>query len=137
VDFVNDWVGTAVEVANELGPSLWGVRLDTSDRLVDRALGHLGDGAPKGVSVALARAVRDGLDAAGHEHVRIVVSGGFDVEKIAAFERDGAPVDAYGVGSALLRGENDFSADVVRVDGRPCAKVGRAERPNERLQPVS
>ena len=35
------------------------------------------------------------------------------------------PVDAYGVGSSLIRGENDFTADVVLVDGRPCAKVGR------------
>ena len=35
------------------------------------------------------------------------------------------PVDAYGVGSSLIRGSNDFTADVVLVDGRPCAKVGR------------
>ena len=68
--------------------------------------------------------------------MRIVVSGGFDAGRIAEFERAGAPVDAYGVGSALLRGENDFTADVVRVDGRPGAKVGREERPNPRLQPV-
>ena len=80
--------------------------------------------------------MRAALDGAGHERVRIVASGGFDAERIARFERAGAPVDAYGVGSALLRGENDFTADVVRVDGRPCAKVGRAERPNPRLQPV-
>ena len=68
--------------------------------------------------------------------MRIVVSGGFDAAKIAEFERVGAPVDAYGVGSALLRGSNDFTADIVRVDGRPCAKVGREERPNPRLEPV-
>jgi nicotinate phosphoribosyltransferase len=46
------------------------------------------------------------------------------------------PVDAYGVGSSLLRGSNDFTADVVVVDGRPCAKVGRAHHPNPRLRPV-
>jgi nicotinate phosphoribosyltransferase len=46
-------------------------------------------------------------------------------------------VDAYGVGSSLLRGSSDYTADVVRVDGRPCAKVGREERPNPRLQPVT
>ena len=70
------------------------------------------------------------------EHVRIVVSGGFDAEKIARFEAEGAPVDAYGVGSSLLRGQNDFTADVVRVDGRPLAKAGRHESPNPRLQRV-
>jgi nicotinate phosphoribosyltransferase len=80
--------------------------------------------------------VREALDAAGHERVRIVVSGGFDAEKIEAFERAGAPVDAYGVGSSLLRGHDDFTADVVRVEGRPCAKAGRGERPNPRLERV-
>ena len=45
-------------------------------------------------------------------------------------------MDAYGVGSSLLRGQNDFTADVVRVDGRPLAKAGRHERPNPRLQRV-
>ena len=88
------------------------------------------------MSVELARRVRAGLDDAGHDHVRIVVSGGFDAERIAAFEAAGAPVDAYGVGSSLLRGQNDFTADIVRVDGKPCAKVGREERPNPRLEPV-
>jgi nicotinate phosphoribosyltransferase len=46
------------------------------------------------------------------------------------------PVDAYGVGSSLIRGENDFTADVVIVDGRPCAKVGRHVMPNLRLERV-
>ena len=34
------------------------------------------------------------------------------------------PVDAYGVGSSLIRGQNDFTADVVMTDGRASAKVG-------------
>jgi nicotinate phosphoribosyltransferase len=46
------------------------------------------------------------------------------------------PVDAYGVGSSLIRGENDFTADVVRLEGRPCAKEGRGYVPNPRLQKV-
>ena len=68
--------------------------------------------------------------------VRIVVSGGFMVEKIRAFEERGVPVDAYGVGSSLIRGQNDFTADIVLLDGRPCAKVGRAYAPNPRLERV-
>ena len=43
---------------------------------------------------------------------------------------------AFTAGSALIRGENDFTADVVRCDGSPAAKVGRDERPNERLELV-
>jgi nicotinate phosphoribosyltransferase len=137
VDFENDSVRTALEVADALGDRLWGVRLDTSERIVDRALWHeMGDFKPTGVNPVLAQRVRTALDEAGHERVRIVVSGGFDAAKIREFEGLGAPVDAYGVGSSLVRGENDFTADVVRVDGRDCAKAGRAYRPNPRLSRV-
>ena len=47
------------------------------------------------------------------------------------------PVDAYGVGSALIRGSNDFTADVVLTEGRPSAKAGRWFRSNPRLELVS
>ncbi len=133
VDFANDSVGTALEVADALGDDLWGVRLDTSESMTDVALGPDG---PRGVAPELVHVVRDALDRAGFERVRIVVSGGFDAAKIRAFEAAAVPVDAYGVGSSLIRGANDFTADVVLVDGRPCAKVGRELRPNPRLEPV-
>src|SRR5690242_14574330 len=138
VDFENDSARTALEVARALGPKLWGVRLDTSERLVDRSLwDEMGDFDPRGVNARLVRKVRDALDAEGFADVRIVASGGFTVEKIRAFEAAGVPVDVYGVGSSLLRGSNDFTADIVRVEGRPLAKVGRVERPNSRLELVT
>jgi nicotinate phosphoribosyltransferase len=137
VDFDNDSVRTALEVADALGDRLWGVRIDTSERLVDRSLWQdMGYFRPTGVNEELVRRVRSALDAAGHERVKIVVSGGFTADRIREFERDGVPVDSYGIGSSLLRGSNDFTADVVRVDGRPCAKVGREYRPNARLELV-
>ena len=138
VDFENDSVRTALEVARALGPRLWGVRLDTSGQLVDRSLwGELGDFDPGGVNERLVHKVRDALDSDGFERVRIVASGGFTVDKIRAFEADGVPVDAYGIGSSLIRGQNDFTGDVVMTDGRPSAKVGRRYRPNPRLELVS
>jgi nicotinate phosphoribosyltransferase len=138
VDFENDSVRTALEVAEALGDKLWGVRLDTSELMVDRALwARMGDLKPTGVNPELVRLVRDALDAAGHEHVHIVASGGFDADKIAEFEREGTPVDAYGVGSSLVQGANDFTADVVRLEGRDCAKAGRRFRPNPRLERVN
>jgi nicotinate phosphoribosyltransferase len=137
VDFENDSVRTALEVADALGERLWGVRLDTSELLVDRSLWpNMGDFKPTGVNRELVQLVREALDAAGHEHVHIVASGGFDAEKIASFERDGAPVDAYGVGSSLVQGANDFTADVVRLDGEDGAKAGRRFRTNPRLERV-
>ena len=137
VDFENDSVGSALDVARALGPQLWGVRLDTSGQLVDRSLwGEMGDFDPRGVNEQLVRKVRDALDRDGFEHVKIVVSGGFTAERIRAFEERGVPVDSYGVGSALIRGENDFTADIVMTDGRPSAKVGRRYRENRRLELV-
>jgi nicotinate phosphoribosyltransferase len=138
VDFDNHSVKTALDVARALGPRLWGVRLDTSETLVDRSLWQeLGDFKPTGVNERLVRKVRDALDADGFEQVKIVVSGGFTVEKITAFEEQGVPVDAYGVGSSLIRGSNDFTADLVLTDGRPSAKVGRRFKPSLRLEPVT
>ena len=73
------------------------------------------------------RCLRAALDGEGFEAVKIVVSGGFDADKIRSFERAAVPADVYGVGSSLLRGTNDFTADIARVEGRPVAKVGRSE----------
>jgi nicotinate phosphoribosyltransferase len=138
VDFENDSVRTALAVARALGPRLWGVRLDTSEKLVDRSLwDEMGDFDPRGVNERLVHKVRDALDRDGFEHVKIVVSGGFTAERIRVFEERGVPVDSYGVGSALIRGENDFTADIVMTDGRPSAKEGRHYRENPRLELVS
>jgi len=138
VDFENDSLRTALEVARALGPRLWGVRLDTSESLVDRSLwDEMGDFKPTGVNERLVRKVREALDREGFERVKIVASGGFTAEKIREFEEKGVPVDSYGIGSSLIRGSNDFTADIVLTDGRPSAKVGRRYRPNERLELVT
>jgi nicotinate phosphoribosyltransferase len=137
VDFDNDSVRTALALAEALGERLWGVRLDTSATLVDRGLWEqMGDFDPRGVNERLVLTVRAALDAAGHGHVRIVVSGGLTAERITAFEQAAVPVDAYGVGSSLLGGSYDFTGDVVLLDGKPVAKAGRRFRPNPRLEPV-
>jgi nicotinate phosphoribosyltransferase len=141
VDFDNDSVKTALDVARALGPRLWGVRLDTSEQLVDRSLVEETNPPtrgfrPTGVNPKLVEKVRGALDDAGFGDVRIVASGGFTANRIAEFEAAGVAVDAYGVGSSLIRGENDFTADVVLLDGRPSAKVGRVFSPNPRLQRV-
>jgi nicotinate phosphoribosyltransferase len=138
VDFENDSIGTALAVADALGDRLWGVRLDTSESLVDRSLWEeMGDFRPTGVNERLVGKVRDALDAHGYDRVRIVVSGGFTVEKIRSFEERDVPVDAYGVGSSLIRGSNDFTGDVVVTDGKPSAKIGRRYRDSDRLELVT
>ena len=144
VDFENDVVNTSLGVAHALGQRLWGVRVDTSESLIDKAIvrevernGGVAGEDIRGVTPRLIQVLRDALDAAGYGHVRIVASGGFDAEKIARFERLGVPVDVYGVGSALVHGSGfDHTADIVRLDGRDLAKVGRGYRDNPRLHDV-
>jgi nicotinate phosphoribosyltransferase len=137
VDFHNDCVSTSLQVAAALGERLYGVRLDTSEMLVDRSLwDQMGQFRPTGVNSQLVWNVRRALDAAGYAGVKIIVSGGFTVDKIRDFEQAGVPVDGYGVGSSLFGGKFDFTADVVLLDGKPSAKVGRAFRPNARLERV-
>ncbi|HUG26848.1 MAG TPA: hypothetical protein VMK53_01020, partial [Gemmatimonadales bacterium] len=137
VDFENDSVRTSLAVARALGDKLYGVRLDTSEMLVDSSvIPQMGRFKPNGVNPQLVRNVREALDAEGFQRVRIVVSGGFTVDKIREFEEAGVPVDAYGVGSSLFQGRYDFTADIVRHEGQACAKVGRELRPNARLERV-
>ena len=137
VDYENDVVRTAVDVAAAIGDRLWAVRLDTSEHMVDRSLlGQLGSFRPTGVNPQLVWNVRKALDADGFGDVKIVVSGGFDADRVQEFEDEGAPVDAYGIGSAAYKGTFDFTADIVSVAGKSQARAGRTLRENPKLERV-
>ena len=140
---------------------LFGVRLDTAGSIRDVALDPIGD--PQldlGVNPRLVVTVRKALDAAWESwdlpekwvdaardychDVKIVVSGGFNPEKITRFERLKVPADIYGVGSSLMandsRTNTDFTADVVRVKVHgswvDMAKTGRAPGENLDLESI-
>lgn len=137
VDFDNDCVNTSLAVARKLGKKLVGVRLDTSGSMVDKSLWtQIGTFKPTGVCKELVCNVRKALDAEGFNHVKIIVSGGFDAARVAAFEEMGVPVDTYAVGSSFFDGNINFTADIVKVDGKDCAKAGRRYNPNPRLELV-
>lgn len=136
VDFKNDCVKTSLEVARKLGRHLIGVRLDTAENLIDQSVRSKSKEA-RGVSAELVRNVRRSLDKEGFRWVKIILSGGFDEEKLRKFNRLKVPYDGVGIGSWFYRDRIDFTADVVRVDGKPCAKVGRKYRPNPRLKKIS
>lgn len=82
VDTYNTLEGVrrAIRVA---GKSLGGIRIDSGDL------------------ATLARESRALLDAAGLQHVRIVVSGDLDEHKVEALRKSGAPVDTFAVGTEL------------------------------------
>ena len=137
VDFENDAVHTSVEVASALEGRLWGVWLGTPDTLVDRSIiPEMGTFPPTGVNPQLVWNVRNALDAEGYGEVKILVAGGLTAERIFAYEEDGVPVDAYGIGSTGLSARAAFAADIVLVDGKPVARAGRALRPNSRMERV-
>lgn len=120
VDFDNDCVQTSLKVAKKFGKKLFAVRLDTSENMVDKSVKKL-----FGVNPQLVHNVRKALDINGFNHVKIVVSGGFNKEKISLFEKEKTPVDIYGVGSAMIKGNIDFTADIVKVNNKLIAKKGR------------
>ncbi|MCS6993187.1 MAG: nicotinate phosphoribosyltransferase [Anaerolineales bacterium] len=140
---------------------LYGVRLDTSGSLRDQSVPPLGDPAlDLGVTPRLVFNVRQALDSAWERwslpphwqerarnycrSVKIVVSGGFNPEKIRKFEKLGVPADIYAVGSHLFNNNGhtvtDFTADVVRVKVHgqwvDMAKVGRKPLDNPNLERV-
>ena len=135
VDFENDCVGTSLQTARRFGRDLWGVRLDTAGDLIDVSV--KGRGADSyGVCPELVWNVRKALDSEGFETVKIVISGGFDPERIRRFVELGVPFDAVGVGSTFYKKRIDFTADIVKVNGKDCAKKGRMHRPNSKLEEV-
>jgi nicotinate phosphoribosyltransferase len=76
-------VRNAVAASRQTGVPLMGVRIDSGDLL------------------ALARGARAELDAAGMRRAAIVASGELDEWRIAELVGEGAPIDLYGVGTAL------------------------------------
>ena len=137
VDFENDSVRTALEVAEALGDRLWGVRLDTSERMVDRALwDRMGEFKPTGVNPELVRLVRDALDdgrpRAGADRGVGRVRRRQD-PPVRAARRAGRRVRrrlVAGAGRERLHGGRGTSG------GTACAKAGRHFRPNPRLERV-
>lgn len=135
VDFENDCVRTSLAVAQALGKRLWGVRLDTARELRDQSVKGKGKDT-FGVCPQLVWNVRRALDQAGYRWVKIIVSGGFNAERIKEFVRRRVPFDGVGIGSSFFYERIEFTADIVRVNGKPCAKVGRCYRPNARLRRI-
>lgn len=73
----------AARLATLLGKPVWGVRLDSGDL------------------VAESRQVRSILDKGGLESAKIFASNDLDEHRLAEIVRAGAPIDAFGVGTAL------------------------------------
>jgi len=122
VDFENDCLKTSLEVARKFKKKLWGVRVDTAENMIDESLKKR---KLLGVNPDLIKLLRKALDQEGFQYVKIICSGGFNEEKVKLFEKEKTPVDIYGIGSSILKGSNDFTADIVKVENKLISKVGR------------
>jgi nicotinate phosphoribosyltransferase len=126
VDTFKDEAEEALRVADALGDRLYGIRLDTpSER------GR--------VTADLVTEIRARLDQAGYHHVKIIVSGGLNPDRIMYFKERGAPVDSFAVGSYISGASPiDFTGDLKEIDGHPIAKRGRIPgiTPSPRLRPI-
>jgi nicotinate phosphoribosyltransferase len=107
----------AVQVAREMaceGRQLKAVRLDSGDM------------------ISLSRRVRQILDEAGFERVKIFASGSFDEYKIDRFVKEDAPVDAFGVGTRMGVSSDapytDMAYKLVAYDGRPVLKLSSGKQ---------
>ena len=111
VDTFKDEAEEALRVAEALGDKLDGIRLDTpSER--------------GGVTPHLVREVRARLDQAGHGHVKILISGGLNIERIKLLKEAGA--DSFGVGSYISGARAiDMTMDLKEINGKSIAKRGR------------
>lgn len=114
---------------------IWGVRFDTSNLLRDKSVTPISDES-LGVCAELCWKARQEFDKIGMKNLKIVVSGGFNEEKIKKFIKLDVPVDVFAVGSSLFEGNFDFTADIVKNNDVDCAKIGRKYNKNERLEIV-
>ncbi len=90
----------------------------------DAELRHL---VGTGVSAAAIWRMREALDEAGFDRVRIIASSGFGVDKCRVMADAEAPIDVVGTGSFIpdTWSETYATADIVVYDGVPRVKVGR------------
>ena len=80
-----------------------------------------------GVSAAAIWYMREELDKAGFDKVKLVASSGFGPDKCRVFSLAKAPVDVIGTGSFLPEkwSETYATADIIEYDGTPLVKAGR------------
>ncbi|HKC96474.1 MAG TPA: nicotinate phosphoribosyltransferase, partial [Methylomirabilota bacterium] len=110
IDTLQDEKFEAIRVADALGKDLYAVRLDTPS-------------SRRGDFYRILEEVRWELNLRGHNHVKILASGGVDEYEITALN----PVaDGYGVGTSIANAPVlNFALDIMEIEGKPMAKRGK------------
>ncbi len=121
-DTLKSGIPNAIKVAKEMesrGQKLFGVRLDSGDLAY------------------LSKKARKMLDDAGLNYVKIMTSNQLDEYVIRSLLEQGAPIDAFGVGTRLVTGQDDAALDGVyklcMSDNKPRLKI--SENPEKIILP--
>ncbi len=122
VDYHNDVIGEIKKLSKHFKKELYAIRIDTSHALVDRSLTKK---KLHGVNPILVTLARKALNQCGMKNTKIIISSGLKTEDVKKYLKLNSPVDIYGIGSYLTRDSVHFTADLVYLDGKNEAKVGR------------
>ena len=112
--------------------------IDKVIRLVKEGMPAVGVRIDSGNIPYLTKEVRRRLKEAGLEHIKIIVSGGVDEYKIEEWLKEGAEIDAFGVGTKLITSADhpylDMAYKLVEYEGKPKYKTspGKATFPYKR-----
>jgi nicotinate phosphoribosyltransferase len=110
IDTFSDEKFAALKAA-ETFPEIDYIRLDTPS-------------SRRGNFPAIVREVRWELDLRGYSGVKIMVSGGLDVDSVRELRNAGA--EAFGVGTSISAAKPfDFAMDIVEIAGKPGTKKGK------------
>jgi nicotinate phosphoribosyltransferase len=114
-DTLHSGVPNAIQVAKEMeerGQKLMGIRLDSGDLAY------------------MSKRSRKMLDEAGLDYVKILASNKVDEHVIKSLQDQEAPIDAFGIGTAVLTGQPDAALDgVYKLDmaaGKPRLKLSES-----------
>lgn len=141
IDFEGQELDACTEAFTEFGDKLYAIRIDTHGGRYCQGCTEYGyaqiplnQNKPHrvgmGVTIEAATTLREHLDGIGAKKVKIIVSSGFNAEKVEAFVDADAPIDAIGTGSSWVKFFM-FTSDIAFIyNGQnnrwiPCCKAGR------------
>lgn len=125
VDYENDIIKTLSKLKKDFNKII-AIRIDTANNMLDSSLKkHHANKKYYGASIYLFKLVRKWLDENDGKHIKIICSSGNNLQKIRKFIKADAPVDIYGIGTALIDVNIHFTADLVKLNGKNQAKKGR------------
>ncbi len=111
IDTLYDEKTEAIMAAEALGENLFGVRIDTPK-------------SRRGDIKEIIKEIRWELDLRGYKNVKIIVSGGVNLDNIKDMIEAGA--DGFGVGTSVSNAPTvDYALDIVEIEDKPIAKRGK------------